>query len=179
MDFQETIEIVHAAWEFCQKPQKSFVPRGERQSGPPSTSSAFGLPWKAWPAEPLAGRGEPETQRQGPSRNNALLGVWPARRRSLQTVVDPVLARLPRPSHIPAPHLAWLHPGVTPALTASSTSEPGFDLTSQDPVSVEVHHCFRSTGYCPHSIPGRWFISTLADLCILTFWLYRAPGPLS
>lgn len=80
---------------------------------------------------------------------------------------------------IPAPHLAWLHPGVTPALTASSTSEPGFDLTSQDPVSVEVHHCFRSTGYYPHSISSRWFISTLADLYILTFWLYRAPGPLS
>lgn len=154
------------------KVTKILCPWGERQNGALGTSSASGLPWWAWLADPWP---HPETGRRGPPRNDALLGVWPARRRSLQALVDPELACLPRPSHPFQPlTLPDCTPGVrfvTPVLTASSTSEPGFDLASQDPVSVEVHQSFGSTGYYPHSIPGRWLISTLADLCVLTFWL--------
>lgn len=83
-------------------------------------------------------------------------------------------------THSSPPTLLDCNPGVwfvTPVLTTSFSSEPGFDLTSQDPVSVEVCYPFRSMGYYPHSIPDRWFISTLADLCIVTFWLNWAPGP--
>lgn len=58
-------------------------------------------------------------------------------------VVDRGLAGLPHPSHPFQPlTLPDCTPGVrfvTPVLTTSSTSDPGFDLASQDPVSVEVH----------------------------------------
>lgn len=79
----------------------------ERQNGPPGISSAFGLPWKAWPADPLARPGEPETMHQGPPGNSALFGVWPVGRQSCWPGAGwPASSFTP----IPAPHLAWLHP---------------------------------------------------------------------
>lgn len=86
----------------------------------------------------------PEAWRWGPPRNWALLGVWPARR-SLQAVVD---------SGWPAWLVLHIHSSTSPCLTAPQgyglwqlpfTSEPGFDLTSQDPVAVETPQYFGFT----------------------------------
>lgn len=79
---------------------------------------------------------------------------------------------------ISAPHLSWLHPRGT---VFDNFLHFGARLWSHLP---ESSFCWswsvlRVYSYCPQSIPGRWFISTLADLCVLTFWLCQIPGPVS
>lgn len=173
--FSGTTEMISAAWTFCPKQLESLVPWGARQNGGTGhicteagvESSAcwpFGQAWPAWPCSQL---------RPGRALPGAVLclgsGQWGGVCRLLLTRAWParlVLQALSSTS-------PCLHPrGVICDSCPPSFLHVGARLWSRFPGSSfgwrRSVQSFGSTGYYPHSIPGRWFISTLADLCVLT-----------
>lgn len=128
--------------------------------------------WKAQPFHSLAGSDQlwPCLQLRPSSRwpasvgtltpllpeNHALLGVWPARRWSLPTVVDPGLSACLSSMLIPAPYLPGLYPGrcswwlpslhLPPCQSQALILPPGmqFLLKSDSPSGLWVTTCTAS-----------------------------------
>lgn len=137
----------------------------------------WSLQWRAWPAD-WGPDPDSLTWLTADTRWWGLpepywLNVWPARR-SLHAVVDPGLVRLP---------YSPIHSSTSPYLTAPQ-GYSSWQLPSLCSHLPESSFCWswsvlRVCSSYPHSIPGRWLISTLADLCVLTFWLCQIPGSVS
>lgn len=129
----------------------------------------LGWAWEVWDPGVL----------QGPPGNSALLGVWPARRLSLQAVW-PRAGLLLVFTHFLPP--CDYNPGVwfvTPVLTTSLLFRARLWSHLPDPVSVEVCYSFRSHRVITHTSQTDdsfqpWLISALWPS--ESRW---APGPLS
>lgn len=182
MDYQETKENCWCSLRVLSRATKIFCPT-RSLNGAPGISSVLKLPWGGQPADTLAGSGEPDLAHSrglaaGPSREPCF--AWCLASKKFAGCCWPK-AGLPGTSpYSAAPQGCglWLQSSQLPPLESPALiSAPRIQFLLK-PISLQITLGLQMTaGWL--SAPGRWLLSTLADLCIWTSWLCQALGLIS